>query len=175
MRRPFAIVAGLAVAVPVACLTLLACLAIALVWHGSGSTLPFLALNLIHTLAWSPHPDRLVTLAVGAATEGLAVVCCAPVICTALIGEVAQIERPLWFAGLTAAFTVVLPFTALGGAALGSVAAPLAIGPLLATGAVAGLCYGAIAAPARPVQPSSPNPGPASSPAASSPSPPASA
>lgn len=141
-------VAGLAVAIPAAVLTFVAALAILLVMHGSGSSVTGLLLDFVYGVARSEHPDHLLAVAVRAAAQTIAIVCCAPVLCAALIGQIAQVRRPVAYAILSAALTVLLPMAAVNASAsFDALSWSIVLGPLLAIGAVAGLCYGAIVAP----------------------------
>jgi hypothetical protein len=148
MRRAVVVVAGLALAIPAALFVLpLALLLSATVASPASWRVPSL-FDLVAGLAWTGDPAGLATAALKAAARTLALVCGAPVICAALIGEAAGLASWLWYVGATAAFSLGLPLAAIQGPSdLRPMSNPEAWAPLLATGAVAGLVYWAIASP----------------------------
>lgn len=145
MRRAFIVVAALAMAITTALGVMCAALLIvgAAQAGARGVTAAFLDVAL--AFAWSDQPARTAALALRAAVTTLALICCAPVIFTALIGEIAGLRSFLWYGGATALLACALPLASRGPVWAPASSQPSAFVPLLLSGVSAGLVYWLVA------------------------------
>ena len=113
--------------------------------QGVAGLLPSSMPDLLIGLAWGDHPERRLSAAARAVAETLTVICCAPVICAALIGEVAGLRNVIWYVGATATLSLILPLAAMHAGNPAGIADAVAYGPLGVTGALAGAAYWLVA------------------------------
>ena len=144
MRRLAVIGCGLALAIATAVLALPTFAFAAALTRGNLAGLPQSILDVVVWWAVADGAGRVLHEAVAAAVKAVAVICCGPVVLAALIGEVAGWRNLVWCAGASALLSVALPVAA-GSGSLAAFAQPIALGPLAATGGVAGLVYWLIA------------------------------
>lgn len=144
MRRVAIIVAGLAMAVMTGLAVMLATLLSVAASLAGARSLTSATLDLAMAFALSDQPARIAARALHAAGATLALICVAPVICAALIGEIAGLRSPLWYAGATALLACTMPLARGAGWAPVPLQ-PSAILPSVLSGLSAGLIYWLIA------------------------------
>lgn len=145
MRRMFIIVVALSIAITTALGVM--CAALLIIGAAQAGTRGFMAavLDFALAFAWSDQPARTAALALQAAVTTLALVCCAPAICVALIGEIAGLRSLVWYGGATALLACALPVATRGAVWAPLASQPSAFVPLVLSGVSAGLIYWLIA------------------------------
>ena len=146
MRRLVVVLCGLALAITAAVLTLPTVAFAGALLQGSLAHFPQAVLDVVVLWASAGGSGRILRDAMAAAGKATALICCGPILLTALVGEVAAVRNLPWFLGGTAVLSVALPLAA-DASLSAALLRPLALAPLLATGAMAGLVYWLVAAP----------------------------
>lgn len=143
--RVFIMAVAVAIAITIALGVAVAALLIVGMAQVGARGLPAAVFDVALAFAWSDEPARTAARALQAAVMTLALICGAPVICTALIGEIAGLRSPFWYSGATALLACALPLASRG-AVWGPILwrLPEIVPPLL-SGISAGLIYWLIA------------------------------